>query len=84
MQKILEKMCLTPVATVSKKREYWKLGEFTITIDTVEGVGTFVEIEIEGDESVEERLKEFVSEIVPEGRVVDKTYLEMVIENEKT
>jgi adenylate cyclase class IV len=50
----------------------------------VEGVGTFVEIEIEGDESVEERLKEFVSEIVPEGRVVDKTYLEMVIENEKT
>ncbi len=84
MQKILEKLCLVSVAVVSKEREYWKLDEFTITIDNVEGVGTFVEVELEGDESVEELLRKFVKEIVPEGKVVDKTYLEMVIEKQKT
>lgn len=34
-----------PAATVEKRREFWSYAEFTVTLDRVESVGEFVEIE---------------------------------------
>lgn len=34
-----------PAATVEKRREYWSFEGFTVSLDAVEGVGEFLEIE---------------------------------------
>jgi len=39
------------LGTIDKKRETFKFGEFTITIDEVKDIGNFVEIEVDGEES---------------------------------
>jgi len=36
-----------PAATVEKRREFWSLASFTVTLDAVDGLGEFVEIERE-------------------------------------
>jgi adenylate cyclase class 2 len=40
-----------PAATVEKRREFWAYDGFTVTLDAVDGVGEFVEIEREVPES---------------------------------
>jgi len=39
-----------PAAVVEKRREFWSFAGFTVTLDRVEGVGDFVEIEREVDD----------------------------------
>jgi len=78
LKAFLEKLCLKPVAVVRKKREYWKAKGATITLDYVEGLGYFVEIESEG--AGPEELKELAS-LFPDAEVVEKTYLEMLLES---
>ncbi|WP_123621378.1 class IV adenylate cyclase [Halorubrum sp. CSM-61] len=39
-----------PAAVVEKRREFWSFAGFTVTLDRVEGVGEFVEIEREVDD----------------------------------
>ncbi len=75
----LKKLCLKPVIQVKKVREYWKAGETTITLDEVEGLGTFVEIEAFG-EGAEEKVKKLAKQLFPDAEVVEKTYLEMIAE----
>ncbi|UXD21492.1 adenylyl cyclase CyaB [Ignicoccus pacificus DSM 13166] len=79
--KILEKMCLKPVAQVKKKRRYWKLGNATITIDYVEELGTFMEIEVVGEDASEARsiIDDLRRRIAPSSEVVEETYLEMLL-----
>jgi len=49
---ILEAVGFEPAATVCKERERFSLDEFTVTLDTVDGLGEFVEVETEAaDES---------------------------------
>ncbi|MFB6169611.1 MAG: class IV adenylate cyclase [Haloarculaceae archaeon] len=42
---IFERLGFDPAATVEKTRERYRVGEFTVTLDTVEGLGEFVEVE---------------------------------------
>ncbi|WP_418280320.1 class IV adenylate cyclase [Halorubrum sp. DTA98] len=44
---ILSGLGFDPAATVRKRREFWALDGYTVTLDVVDGVGEFVEIERE-------------------------------------
>ena len=50
MATIIESVGFDPAATVTKTRERFRSGEYTVTLDTVEGLGEFVEIETEAEE----------------------------------
>jgi len=78
-KKFLEKMCLKPVAVVRKRREYWSVNDVTVTLDEVEGLGWFAEVEAFG-EGASKRVKEVARELFPDAEVVEKTYLEMLLE----
>lgn len=45
MDGILEYLGFSPAATVEKIRERYAIGEYTVTLDAVTGLGEFVEIE---------------------------------------
>ncbi len=47
---VLAGLGFTPAATVVKHREFWTLDGFTVTLDAVEDVGEFVEVEREVNE----------------------------------
>jgi adenylate cyclase class 2 len=47
---IFESIGFDPAATVHKERDRYGLEGYTITLDTVEGAGSFVEVEIEAEE----------------------------------
>lgn len=51
---IFDGLGFTPAAEVRKRRRFYDLDGYTVTLDEVEGAGTFVEVEREADaESVE-------------------------------
>lgn len=52
---IFESVGFEAAATVHKERDRYRLGEYTITLDTVEDVGSFVEVETEAEEVDEAR-----------------------------
>jgi adenylate cyclase class 2 len=80
MQKILEKLCLYPVITVRKRRKYWQIDNTTITLDEVESLGSFVEVEREGGLEEVNEVTKLAELIAPDGERVEKTYLEMLLE----
>lgn len=47
MNEILESLGFSPVATVEKTRERYAIGEYTVALDAVTGLGAFVEVETE-------------------------------------
>ena len=49
MATIIESVGFDPAATVTKTRERFRCGEYTVTLDTVEGLGEFVEVETEAE-----------------------------------
>ena len=51
MDAILDALGFSPAATVAKRRERYRLDEFTITLDDVDGLGQFLEIETGTDAS---------------------------------
>jgi adenylate cyclase class 2 len=50
MAAILEAVGFDPAATVRKTRDRFTHGEYTVTLDSVEGLGEFVEVETEAEE----------------------------------
>lgn len=50
----LRRLGFTPSATVRKERECYQLGEYKLTLDAVEDIGTFIEIETEAETDIEE------------------------------
>lgn len=58
MDAILQSAGFDPAATVRKDRERYALDGYTITLDSVEGVGEFVEVETEAPEAAVERARE--------------------------
>ena len=50
MEAILQGLGFSPAATVEKERTRYRLEGFTISLDTVAGLGEFVEIEAEASE----------------------------------
>jgi len=55
---ILERLGFTGAAEVRKERERYRVGEFTVTLDAVEGLGTFLEVETEQEEADIEAARE--------------------------
>jgi adenylate cyclase class 2 len=50
-RKILESTGLVEVFCINKRREIGKLGEFSLCLDEVEGLGRFMEVELISEES---------------------------------
>ena len=78
---LLEALGFKPVAVIRKKRRYYRLGRVKVTLDEVEGLGCFAEIEaIEGgEEAVGEAIRLLGLEEVP---TTTKSYLELLLERE--
>jgi adenylate cyclase class 2 len=53
VETILERLSFEPAATVRKRRERFRLDGYTVTLDDVEGLATFVEVEREVAEGVD-------------------------------
>ncbi len=51
LRKILQMMKAKKEAVVDKEREYYQKGKLEITLDKVKGLGTFVEVEIQGKDT---------------------------------
>jgi adenylate cyclase class 2 len=72
---------------VSKRRELFSYRNMTIALDSVEGLGEFIEVEEQADCNIEERCDEIFSFL--EGLGIRKedsirtSYLEMVLEKKK-
>lgn len=47
LEGILDGLGFTPAATVEKEREHYAIEGFTVTLDSVTGVGEFVEVEVD-------------------------------------
>jgi len=76
---LLKRLGFTPVATVVKSRTVFDCRDFEVSIDRVEGLGTFVEFELKS-EGLEERLLGLLEELGLLNRIERKTYLELVLE----
>ncbi len=80
--KILEKLGFHKAGEVRKRRKYYKIGKITISIDYVENLGNFIEIECIGDyEDCKEAVIGF-SRILKLKNLIRSSYLEMLIENQ--
>ena len=79
MRKILEKLGFKFVAKVVKKRRYYRIKNVTVTIDKVENLGKFVEVECIGDyEPCREEVFK-VKNALGLKNSVKETYLEMLL-----
>ncbi|HID80393.1 MAG TPA: class IV adenylate cyclase [Ignisphaera sp.] len=68
---------------VSKRRKVYRYGPYKIFLDHVEGLGTFLEIEVENVSSVEEFLdmvKKLVTVLKVPENFIAKSYLELLLE----
>ncbi|MCL2701116.1 MAG: NAD(P)H-hydrate dehydratase [Phycisphaerae bacterium] len=53
VDRVLAAAGLAPTVTVEKRRESWRLGRCTVELDTLPGIGTFVEIEGPDETTIE-------------------------------
>jgi len=68
--------------TIRKKRKIYRYGPYKVFLDDVQGLGTFIEVEVEGVESVDqfrELIKRFVSLLKISENFIVKSYLEMML-----
>ncbi|MDS0258205.1 class IV adenylate cyclase [Haloarcula sp. S1CR25-12] len=83
---IFERLGFEPAATVRKDRRFYRYDGYTVTLDAVEGVGEFVEVETETDESGVEAAREGAFAVLrelgldPENQT-RTSYLGMLLEN---
>jgi len=83
---ILSSLGFFPVATVSKKRKNFRIGDFFISLDEVRNLGHFIEVEIgvkdprNFQEKVESIFK-FMGKLgINRESSIRKSYLEMILE----
>ncbi|MMZ68041.1 CYTH domain protein [compost metagenome] len=69
---ILERLGFRPVARVVKERFYAEYDGHVVTLDEVEGLGCFVEVEGKDPGRV-------AGELGVKGRLVEETYLELLL-----
>ncbi len=78
--KLLERLGFTPAVQVRKERIYYNLGEdIVVTLDRVEGLGCFIEVEGPSPNVI----AGIIEELRVAGEYVEKTYAEMVFERLK-
>lgn len=86
LQEMLELLGFAPAAVVSKHRRrfqlQWRGHEVEVAIDTVDGLGTFAELEIVTEEEGLDRARDLVLSLAKQCRLQDpehRSYLEMLI-----
>jgi adenylate cyclase class 2 len=82
---ILRKLGFEPTPEVSKERELFALEGYTVTLDTVDRVGTFVEVEHGGTKAEIETFREGARDLLRELGLdpadhVRTSYLELVLD----
>lgn len=86
MGNILSSLGYVPVATVSKKRKSFRVGDFIISLDEVRDLGHFIEIEIDVkdqrnfEEKVESIFKFMKKLGIERDSSIRKSYLEMILD----
>jgi adenylate cyclase class 2 len=81
-EELMQGLGFTPVAEVKKTREEYRWKGASIALDEVEGLGTFVEIEVITEKSAasaERLVEEIQKEIGIEGPHITVSYLEMLL-----
>lgn len=82
MKAILEKLGFRVAGEVRKRRKIYRDGDIVICIDRLEGLGSFVELEIESEdvEGAKERLFEYARRLgLSREKSIRTSYLEMVL-----
>jgi adenylate cyclase class 2 len=85
MKEVLLKLGFSEVGTVRKVRRKYKLNEFKVCLDEVEGLGSFVELEVEvpaGDQDQVTRSRDDILKTMNEwglDRVERRSYLELLL-----
>jgi len=80
---MLARLGFTLTTDVNKWRETYTLEGATVSLDTVDGLGTFVEIEVmgeEGDDNPTERITRLASTIGADGEPILSSYLELLMD----
>ncbi len=77
---ILKKLKFREVAAIRKKREYYALEDFTIALDEVEGLGSFIEVEKKAEHYTPEEIIDFLKKFgIKERDFERKSYLELAL-----
>lgn len=82
---LFRKLGFEPLPAVTKDRERFVVGEYTVTLDAVEGLGTFVEVEREGTEDEIETVRDGARDLLwdlgldPDEHI-QTSYLEMALD----
>ncbi len=85
MTKILIALGFRPVAEVRKWREYYRVRDATVTLDRVEGLGEFVEIELDPSaEAPSSYLVELAGALGVTGEPIQDSYLELLEKRKRT
>jgi len=83
---VLERLGFRRTAIVVKERDLYRVERFTIALDTVEGLGTFIEIEapmgLPRAEAVR-RITQISETLGVRGESLSLSYLEMLLSKEK-
>lgn len=82
MELILERLGLRRVREVVKRREVYRLGGTTVSLDLVEGLGSFVEIEAVtdvGETNAEGAIEQVKRMLGVEGESTTLSYLELLL-----
>jgi adenylate cyclase class 2 len=84
---ILRELGFEPTPEVIKERERFAVGEYTVTLDAVEEVGTFVEVERQGTRAEIETLRDGARDLLRNLGLdptdhVRTSYLELVLDND--
>ena len=87
IESILSSLGFSPAATVRKDRERFALDGYTVTLDAVDGVGEFVEVETEAKEADLETAREGAFAVLERLGLdpddgIRTSYLEFVLEGE--
>ena len=85
---ILERLGFKVVYVVRKNRKKYRLGDnISISLDNVEGLGSFIEIELIAKEKdwgrAEEKIMGLARTLGLKGKPIIKSYLELLLEREK-
>ncbi|ALL00845.1 Adenylate cyclase [Pyrodictium delaneyi] len=85
--RILESLGFRPVVVVRKTRSYYRLGDVSVSLDRVEGLGCFLEAEYKGQGSAEQA-SQFIEEVLEKLGIatrkrIYKSYLELLLEKMK-
>jgi adenylate cyclase class 2 len=79
---MLSRLGFTKTAEVNKWRENFTMGDASISLDTVDELGTFAEIEViagEGDTDPTSRIEKIAREIGVNGEPILASYLELLL-----